>query len=89
MLKDNIIKVTFHLEWPILYFVKKSTSSGLKFVLLEGQEFLVKVGVQKIFLFFIPRHTIVAGYYGFTLVVCVSVRRVSVRPSIRPFFVFG
>ena len=29
-------------------------------------------------LFFIPRHTIVAGYYGFTLDV-----RVSVRPSVR------
>ena len=28
---------------------------------------------------FIPRHTIVAGYYGFTLDV-----RVSVRPSVRP-----
>ena len=28
--------------------------------------------------FIIPRHTIVAGYYGFTLVV-----RVSVRPSVR------
>ena len=30
---------------------------------------------------FIPRHTIVAGYYGFTLVVRVSVR-LSVRPSV-------
>ena len=35
-------------------------------------------------LFFIARHTIVAGYYGFTLDVRVSVR-LSVRPSvIRP-----
>ena len=31
---------------------------------------------------FIPRHTIVAGYYGFTLVVRESVRRTSVHPSI-------
>ena len=36
-------------------------------------------------LLFIPRHTIVAGYYGFTLVV-----RESVRPSyVRPFFISG
>ena len=38
-------------------------------------------------LLFIPDHTIVAGYYGFTLDVCVSVHpsisRTSVRPSIR------
>ena len=38
-------------------------------------------------LIFIPRHTIVAGYYGFMLVVresvCPSVRRTSVRPSVR------
>ena len=39
---------------------------------------------QLFFYFFIPRHTIVAGYYGFTLDV-----RVSVRPSIRPYFVSG
>ena len=32
---------------------------------------------------FIPRHLIVAGYYGFTLVVRVSVRRMSVHRSIR------
>ena len=37
---------------------------------------------HNIFLF-IPRHTIVAGYYGFTLVVPVSIR-LSVRPSVRP-----
>ena len=37
------------------------------------------------FLFlFIPRHTIVAGYYGFTLVV-----RVSVRPSVERLSVFS
>ena len=35
-------------------------------------------------LFFIPRHTIVAGYYGFTLVVRVSVRPSVVRSSVRP-----
>ena len=34
--------------------------------------------------FFIPRHTIVAGYYGFTLVVRVPVRA-SVRPSVFRF----
>ena len=34
---------------------------------------------------FIPCHTIVAGYYGFMLVVHSSV----VLPSIRPFFVSG
>ena len=37
-------------------------------------------------LLFIPCHTIVAGYYGFTLViresVCLSIRRTSVRPSV-------
>ena len=32
---------------------------------------------------FIPRHTIVAGYYGFTLVVRESVRPSYVRPSVR------
>ena len=32
---------------------------------------------------FIPHHTIVAGYYGFTLDVRVSVRPSAVRPSIR------
>ena len=42
-----------------------------------------------IFFLVIPRHTIVAGYYGFTLDV-----RVSVHPSVRhtsicPFFVSG
>ena len=39
---------------------------------------------------FIPRHTIVAGYYGFTLVVRVSIRpsicRTSVHPSIFRFW---
>ena len=35
-----------------------------------------------VFLVFIPRHTIVAGYYGFTLVVRESVRPSVVRPSI-------
>ena len=32
---------------------------------------------------FIPRHTIVAGYYGFTLVVRESVHQSVVRPSVR------
>ena len=36
--------------------------------------------------FFIPRHTIVAGYYGFTLDVRVSVRP-CVCPSVRPSYV--
>ena len=40
-------------------------------------------------LLFIPRHTIVAGYYGFTLDVRVSVRpsvsRTSIRPSVFRF----
>ena len=41
------------------------------------------------FYVFIPRHTIVAGYYGFTLdvrvCVCLSVRSsVVIRPSVRP-----
>ena len=42
----------------------------------------------KCHLLIIPRHTIVAGYYGFTLVLCVSVRlsvhQSYVRPSVRP-----
>ena len=37
-----------------------------------------------IFIIFIPRHTIVVGYYGFTLVVHESVGRSVIRPSIRP-----
>ena len=57
--------------------------------------------VARLFFFFnyyfvlliIPRHTKVAGYYGFTLVVRVSVRlpvRPSVlRPSVRPFYLSG
>ena len=36
-----------------------------------------------VFLFFIPRHTIVAGYYGFMLVVRSSVR-LSVPTYVRP-----
>ena len=34
---------------------------------------------------FIPRHMIVAGYYGFTLDVCVSVQPSVVRPSVFRF----
>ena len=34
---------------------------------------------------FIPRHTIVAGYYGFTLDVRVSVRPSYIRPSVFRF----
>ena len=37
-------------------------------------------------LIFIPHHTIVAGYYGFTLDVHVSVRPSVVRPSIFRFW---
>ena len=41
-------------------------------------------------LHFIPRHTMVAGYWGFTLdVVCRSVHPSFVRPSVRPYFVSG
>ena len=36
--------------------------------------------------FFIPRHTIVAGYYGFTLVLRESVRPSVRRTSVRPVF---
>ena len=36
---------------------------------------------------FIPRHTLVVGYYVFTLAVSVSVR-LSVRPSVRTSFPF-
>ena len=36
---------------------------------------------------FIPRHTLVAGYYVFTLTVRVSVRLSVVRTSVRPHFV--
>ena len=39
---------------------------------------------QAIIIVFIPRHMIVAGYYGFTLDV-----RVYVCTSVRPFFVSG
>ena len=41
---------------------------------------------------FIPRHTIVAGYYGFHAVspsICASVSRTYVRLSARLFFVSG
>ena len=37
----------------------------------------------RLLLFFIPRHTIVAGYYGFTLDVRVSVRPSVIRQSVR------
>ena len=43
----------------------------------------------KMLVLFIPRHTIVAGYYGFTMDVRVSVRPSIVCPSVRPFFVSG
>ena len=43
------------------------------------------IKIEGVFLFMIPHHTIVAGYYGFTLVVRESV----VRPSVRPFFLSG
>ena len=36
--------------------------------------------IRTILAIFIPRHTIMAGYYGFTLVV---------RESVHPFFVSG
>ena len=36
-------------------------------------------------LFIIPRHTIVAGYYGFMLVLCESVHLSVRRPSVSPF----
>ena len=39
------------------------------------------------FLIFIPRHTIVAGYYGFTLDIRVSVHPSVSRQSVRSFFV--
>ena len=60
-----------HLSTFCLPSEKESTLKGNIFVL----------GYQHVF---IPRHTILAGYYGFTLVVCESVR-LSVRPSyVRP-----
>ena len=46
------------------------------------EHFLVKTS-RDIFYIFIPRHTIVAGYYGFTLVVHESVRLSVVCPSVR------
>ena len=36
---------------------------------------------------FIPHHTIVAGYYGFTLDVHVSVRPSVSHTSVHPFFI--
>ena len=47
--------------------------------------------ILEYFIFFIPRHTIVAGYYGFTLDIHVSAVRPSVsqpyaRPSVRISF---
>ena len=36
--------------------------------------------------FFIPCHTIVVGYYGFMLVVSVSVRPLYIHPSVRFLF---
>ena len=36
---------------------------------------------------FIPRHTIVAGYYGITLDVHVTVHQSYVHPSVHPIFV--
>ena len=42
-----------------------------------------------IFHIFIPCHTIVAGYYGFTLDVRVSVRPSIHQSTVRPFFVSG
>ena len=41
-------------------------------------------GILFIYLF-IPHHTVVAGYYGFTLVVGVYVRSSVVRPFVRIF----
>ena len=41
--------------------------------------------LQALLFLFIPRHTIVAGYYGFTLDVRVSVRRSYVRPTVFRF----
>ena len=39
--------------------------------------------LEKILILFISRHTIVAGYYGFTLDVHMSVRPSISRPSVR------
>ena len=46
------------------------------------------VGLEKQAANYTP-HTIVAGYYGFTLDVCVSVRQSVVRPSIHPSIRFS
>ena len=44
---------------------------------------LMKLGCLVPMCLFIPRHTIMEGYYGFTLVICVSVRLSIVPPSVR------
>ena len=46
--------------------------SKLTMSLVIIQTLIIKYGINANI--FIPRHTIVAGYYGFTLDLCVSVR---------------
>ena len=76
--KDDISKVC-HFSWNLFDLTQTShhTYALLIKVLIGGN------------LLFIPRHRIVAGYYGFTLDVRLSVRSFVHRPSVRPFFVSG
>ena len=62
------------------------TSAYLQWLCHTGEQAMA-LGPLVFFVFFlflfIPRHTIVAGYYGFSLDVSVSVRPSVIHPSVR------
>ena len=74
------------LQWVKLqYFLQEKERIRVEFTHDELYKFYNQVSYIQDNLnisFFIPCHTIVAGYYGFTLVVCESVRPSVVRPSV-------
>ena len=68
-------------------------STKFKICHKSHQDFASQKCLRQIFYLFIPRHTLVAGYYVFTLAVRVSVCLssvcpLSIRPSVRTSFPF-
>ena len=100
----DINSIGLHFEWTHISVVVKAGSNLRTLLPATDRNLSLKIEWQtdaKCFLtislltkIFIPRHTIVVGYYGFTLVVRVSVRPSVIRPSvvhpsIRPFLFSG
>ena len=77
-------------SWTLRYDLAKSKwdahTKKIKLMRLPKRPFIyTKIVLPSKNIFFVPRHTIVADYYGFTLTVRVSVRPHVVRPSVFSF----